>query len=535
MNAFGNAWSIVQARVRHRAIHAGYFLGASSDHRLYRYYVIPVVRWAHEAAGLKVVFERLRERAAQTRRGGWGLVPQRKHLLDSLFVDWRLATLDGEIPRIDDPKRAALYWYMLGHEEMITHVRDEGVRTRLAAWLTGAERKARPIGKVGGYLMAIQFREDAGERRRKYITAVFYGASNVGKTSYRLPRAKPVIMDFDGNLENAQNRTGKPYITVNDWSEVSKPEPSDFEAYDTVIVDTAGAAIEMLLAGLLKDPKMRTRTGGPQREAWTSLSRDFGIWINAIKACGLDVILTAHVTEEQRDDTLVERMDVIGKTKNLIYRTAQLMGVLYIDEEGRRVIDFDPKHGTFRKNVGISPMVIKHPFYAPDTAARIIAEAKVRINEQLMRDSEEAERLTNTTLWVDSLKTVDQINGATASIVYGEEAGSPAEQRILTVRARGLGLVFYKDLKLWLPDDAAAEKERKRRATAAQAPPEPAPVPAPTPAPAKPAQEPATPAPVTPPAERVALAPPPVALAPEDAPEEEDSYAVPGEQPLDLF
>ena len=317
--------------------------------------------------------------------------------------------------------------------------------------------------------MAIAFR-DAGERRRKNITAVFMGSGNVGKTSLALTAEKPVLFDFDGNLTNAdkQVRRGKDSVEVVEWADVAGLEPADLAGYKTGVIDTGGVAVEKLLAKILEDPKLRTRTGGPDwRQVGPILSRDFSLWLDIFRRAGLDIILTVHPVEEQRGEDHVERMDITGKSKNLILRVAQIMGTVYVDRDNKRIIDFNPKFGTVRKNVGIEPVHFLHPLEAPDTAARILAEAKIRINEDIGRNADEAQRLTDRQIWVNGMDTADQINSATTAMREGDAPA--AEKRMLAQRARDIGLTYYEDIASWAADDAAAAAERKRQQQAKEA------------------------------------------------------------------
>lgn len=168
IGAFSRAWGIARVRLQHRAIHCGYFLGVGSEHPLYDYYVIPIARWAtldeqsirggtdgqilvqgRQApfASLKTTFENLREKGVETRQGSWGIPPNREHYKEALFVEWELATLDEATPRIDDPQRGALYWYMLGDED--AHIRNDAIRNRLATVLRNINSTHNP-NFVGG-------------------------------------------------------------------------------------------------------------------------------------------------------------------------------------------------------------------------------------------------------------------------------------------------------------------------------------------------------------------------------------------------
>ena len=316
-------------------------------------------------------------------------------------------------------------------------------------------------------MAGIQF-QDGGELRRRNITAVIYGAPNVGKTSLALTARQPCIFDFDGNIENATNRAGVPTVRATQFSQVSSPEPADFKGISTAVIDPVGGVVDLILSELLTNPKMRTSTG-VAIAAWSELNRLFSLWVTKLKNCGIDVVMVAHTAEEQRGEDVAERIDVIGKSKNLIYKTAQIMGLLYVAPDGRRIITFDPVHGTYRKNVGIEDQVIRHPSREPNRLAEIVAEAKVRINERLMRDSEEAQQLIDVSRMVDALSTVTQINEHTKVMANPDNPAPDSHKRLLLDRARDLGFIYYRPLSEWFENEHDAKAEETRRADAAKA------------------------------------------------------------------
>ena len=246
-----------------------------------------------------------------------------------------------------------------------------------------------------------------------------------------------------------------------------------------MIVDTAGSAIDLMLTDIMqRNPKMRMGSQ-PTLQAYGALKSGFSLWLKQIHLCKVDVVLIAHAAEEQRGDDTVERIDAAGSSKNTIYKMAQIMGFLSFDGDGKRRIDFDPVHGTYRKNVGLAPMDIPDPATAPDTLAHIIAEAKVRINEMADRHSDEVERLTAISRQVSTISTPEAMNELTDRLNDPANPGEPVERRIVGDRGRSIGLYYDKRTKHWFKskEDSDTEVERIHADAAVARPPDSAPEP----------------------------------------------------------
>ena len=208
-----------------------------------------------------------------------------------------------------------------------------------------------------------------------------------------------------------------------------------------MIVDTAGSAIDLMLTDIMqRNPKMRMREASPRYRRTARSRAAISLWLKQLHLCKVDVVLVAHAAEEQRGDDTVERIDAAGSSKNTIYKMAQIMGFLSFDGDGKRRIDFDPIHGTYRKNVGLAPMDIPDPATAPDTLAHIIAEVKVRINEMADRHSDEVERLTAISRQVSTISTPEAMNDITDRLNDPSNPGEPVERRIVGDRGRSYRL-----------------------------------------------------------------------------------------------
>ncbi|MEK5761254.1 AAA family ATPase, partial [Acinetobacter variabilis] len=73
----------------------------------------------------------------------------------------------------------------------------------------------------------------------------------IGKTSLAFSATNPILFDFDKGAHRA-GKYRKDTVQVNNWSEVSSLTANDLLGYDTVIVDTAGRMLDVIIAHLVK-------------------------------------------------------------------------------------------------------------------------------------------------------------------------------------------------------------------------------------------------------------------------------------------
>ena len=57
---------------------------------------------------------------------------------------------------------------------------------------------------------------------------------------------------------------------------------------------------------------------------------------------GKDIVIVAHSTEDQKNDETIDRIDIIGGSRNEINKNADMMGRVGFDASGNRVLSFSP-------------------------------------------------------------------------------------------------------------------------------------------------------------------------------------------------
>ena len=262
--------------------------------------------------------------------------------------------------------------------------------------------------------MAIKIIKADEVRKVNNLIFVIYGLPGLGKTSTAFTASKPFLFDFDnGVLRAAKRGDSTPLIT--NWSDINGLSAEDLSAYDTIIVDTVGRALEVLADSLIKNnPKYGKADGTLSLQGFGALSAAFKAFISKLRGFGKDIILLAHAKEDKDGDTITYRIDAQGSAKQEIYKICDMMGYLHTVNNSVH-LSFNPNDAFTGKNcANVQPFPIpamdKNNHYLAD----IIKQSKDYLNalseEQLIqqRNYDEAIEL------IDAATDLDTINGLIA-------------------------------------------------------------------------------------------------------------------------
>ena len=308
------------------------------------------------------------------------------------------------------------------------------------------------------------------------VTLQMSGPPGVGKSSLANSAENPLTLDFDLGAHRAVGR--KDTVRIGSWAEVANISTEDLAGYKTLVIDTAGRALDFLSRAIIDaDNKMRNKNGGLTLPGYGALRTQFSAWMATIRNAGLDVILVVHSTETQDGDTVRERIDVTGGSKGEIYRMADTMGYVYM-EGSRRMVGWDPTDGRFGKNplgallTAPIPDIDDNPHYLADC----IKTTKDAINQMNQAQVVEAQRVKELRAIFAGFTTPETFTDQ--SLDMGDS--KRADKRMLVDVARERGFSYDANLKVFVVDDAPVAAPEQ-----AEVPSEPAP-----------AEEPVEPAPV---------------------------------------
>lgn len=298
------------------------------------------------------------------------------------------------------------------------------------SWKNSSTRKKTPNWFNRRNTMALKITKASDPIRVTAITTCLYAPPGIGKTSTAFTADAPLLLDFDRGAYRAANR--KDAVQVERWADVIGITADDLAPYSTVIVDTAGRALDCLAADIMaRNPKMG-RGGALSQQGFGQLKSEFTAWLKSLRSIGKDVILIAHMDEQRQGEEIVERLDIQGSSKNEIYKSADAMGRLrFVD--GKRVLDFNPSSTGFGKNPAqMQPIAVPDFASAPQFLADVIAQIKGALNALSEEAMEAMKAQADAAASFAALTTAEQF---TAKV--GELHDAPNAIKALLVKAAG--------------------------------------------------------------------------------------------------
>jgi hypothetical protein len=285
------------------------------------------------------------------------------------------------------------------------------------------------------------------------LNMVIYGPPGLGKTSLAFTAEAPLLLDFDRGSHRAVNR--KDVVQVDTWGDVANITADDLAPFKTVIVDTAGRALDAITADIIKTDPKGHKNGALTLPGYGVLKTRFTTFLRVLNSFGKDVILIAHMDEQRNGDDLIERLDVQGGSKGEIYKAADAMGRLSM-VNGKLLLRFSPSDAAFGKNPGQLPALDVPNFSSPEFdgfLGRVISDTKARLNEL----SEEQKAAVEEQRWfAEHLPKVDSAEKLNGLLGRAAKAGK-ASKALVNSRAKELGLTFDTEAKVYVvPEKEAA-------------------------------------------------------------------------------
>lgn len=301
--------------------------------------------------------------------------------------------------------------------------------------------------------MALKITKASEPIRVERLNMVVYGPPGLGKTSLSFTAEAPLLLDFDNGSHRAAHR--KDVVRVSDWADVASITAEDLAPYKTIIMDTAGRALDALTVDIIRANPKHGRGGALTLQGYGELKARFVSFLKLLNSFGKDVVLIAHMDEQRSGDDIVERLDVQGGSKNEIYKAADAMGRLSM-VNGKLLLRFSPSDAAFGKNPGqLDPLTVPH-CDSPEFSG-FLASVIQRTKDRLNALSEEQQAAMEEQNWFrEALPKVVDAEGINALMTRATDGGQ-ACKALLNARAKEIGLIFDKQAgKFVAPQKEAA-------------------------------------------------------------------------------
>jgi hypothetical protein len=282
---------------------------------------------------------------------------------------------------------------------------------------------------------------------------VFYAPPGAGKTSLGFTADAPLLLDFDHGAYRSQFRGDT--VQIENWDAVDQMSAQDLSAYRTVVVDTAGRALDALTTALIgKNPKLKGYGGALSLQGYGALKTAFVGWLKLLHSFGKDVVLLSHMDEQRSGDEIVERLDVQGGSKGEIYKCADAMARLQIAAGGKRVLNFNPSDTAYGKNPAQLP-VLPVPDYKqePQFLAGVIADIKQKLNASSEAGLAELVRMNELRESFEFYTDAAQFSAK--AIELAQKKAPAADKALLIAVAKTKGFKFDTKVKGFIAVEAA--------------------------------------------------------------------------------
>lgn len=288
----------------------------------------------------------------------------------------------------------------------------------------------------------------------KNITMCLYSVPGIGKTSAAFTADHPLLLDFDKGSYRSGNR--RDTVQIESWEDVTAITADDLKPYRTVIVDTAGRALDCLTAYIIRgNPKMG-RGGALTLQGYGELKSVFVAWTKLIRSFGLDVVLLSHSDEQRSGDEINERLDIQGGSKNEVYKAADCMGRLYL-RNGKRVLNFSPSDTAFGKNPAqLQPIDVPDYTTSPDFLAGVIKQIKDSLNKFSGEQTEVANALDAWRIRITNAITPEDFDQLRDEAKQADERVKANISRLMGKAAKTRGITFDKAAGVFVEAGAAA-------------------------------------------------------------------------------
>jgi len=184
----------------------------------------------------------------------------------------------------------------------------------------------------------------------KKISVLIYGVPSIGKTTLALSAPRPLLIDLDKGIARVEAPYRKDTLIADTFEEMKNDlETSDLSNYDSIIIDTAGALLELEKSYVMKkEQKNATKTGSLTLAGYGAIAKEFKDFTEFVKGLGKHIIYIFHADEQHDGDETKYRLSAEGSTKTKIWESIDLGGFMEITGKERN-INFSANSRSFAK------------------------------------------------------------------------------------------------------------------------------------------------------------------------------------------
>ena len=158
-------------------------------------------------------------------------------------------------------------------------------------------------------------------KRNTTWVGIIFGSPKSGKSTLAASADKPILIDLDKGAYRiaGKDRTELDVVECDNWNDfVAVCAAPELKQYNTIIVDTFGAAVDMIIRDKFSNVMNPAKWGAVKSEIMSVC--------NQLKMTGRSVLFLAHESEEKNDDKIIKRPQCQGKAKDELMKMLDFIG-----------------------------------------------------------------------------------------------------------------------------------------------------------------------------------------------------------------
>lgn len=193
------------------------------------------------------------------------------------------------------------------------------------------------------------------------IKVLVYGAPGMGKSTLGLSAPSPVLLDFDGGVQRVNGAFQVPTLQVEKWEDVISALNEDLSEYKTIVIDTAGKALDFMSSYIIKnEPKLAKRDGSLSLQGFGARKNMFINFLKHVSMMGKNLVFIAHEREDKDGDQKIVRPEMGGSSVGDLIKELDLVGYMQAYDR-KRYIYWGVNEKSYTKNTCNLPNAMEIP------------------------------------------------------------------------------------------------------------------------------------------------------------------------------
>jgi len=182
------------------------------------------------------------------------------------------------------------------------------------------------------------------------VKSLIYGQPGSGKSTLALSAPSPLLLDFDGGVHRVNPKHQVDTVQITQWNEAVDVLKEDLSAYKTLVIDTAGKALDFMNRAIIaENPKLGNRDGAITLQGYGVRKQKFINFLGQVSIMGKHIVFVAHDREDKDGDIRFMRPELGGSSANDLIKEMDLVGYMQMIDK-KRTISFDPNEKFYGKN-----------------------------------------------------------------------------------------------------------------------------------------------------------------------------------------